>query len=179
MDPLLGGVDEDFGIGSLMKNKILKRDETSLSKGRCCSCVESVDGASDLWKVMVFLTPPSSPNVSPSHENTADENRAHRLFSNDRLTEDDDVFKSRSTKDLKSMLIRDCMWNGYTLGETNKTGNFEKFRSLTKTPPLVDCNLFITYVDPSEIWPFGLTEQVKAGNRVGQEETKPNECPGE
>lgn len=187
MDPLLGGIDELLGIGST-KNKMLKCDETSFSKGRYG--VEAVDcAASDLWKVTVFLTPPSSPPhagvPTTCHETgTADETREHHrlLASHDSLAEDDDVFKPRSTKDLKSMLIRDCMWNGFTLGETNKTGNgFEKLRSLTKTPPLVDCNLFITYVDPSEIWPFGLTEQVKGGNRLGQDETKANvgECPDE
>ena len=141
-------VDAIFGRVSL-KDKISKYYEYSpLTKGQ--SELE-VDITNDIWPLTVFLTPPSSPDSSPTYESIL----------NDKQNESDEILSGASrTKDLKSMLIRDCMWNG----ESPKKGrNIEKLRPLTKTPPLIDCNLRIMYVDPSEIWPFNFSEQLKAG----------------
>jgi hypothetical protein len=148
MDHLESEVDAIFGRVSL-KDKISKYYEYSpLTKGQ--SELE-VDTTNDIWPLTVFLTPPSSPDSSPTYESIL----------NDKQNETDEILSGASrTKDLKSMLIRDCMWNG----ESPKKGrNIEKLRPLTKTPPLIDCNLRIMYVDPSEIWPFNFSEQLKAG----------------
>lgn len=115
------------------------------------------------WPINLFLTPPASPEGGQSYQ--------------DALALDQPSFdiatlsEVSSTSDLKSMLIRDCMWNG----ETPKKGkSFEKLRSLTKTPPLMDCGLRITYVDPCEIWPFHLNVNVKAGKWDALDNTNDN-----
>ncbi|CAB4017683.1 c-myc proto-oncogene, partial, partial [Paramuricea clavata] len=88
------------------------------------------------------------------------ESEVDDIFGGVSLKEKISKYYEQQSIDLKSMLIRDCMWNG----ESPKKGrNFEKLRQLTKTPPLIDCNLRIMYVDPSEIWPFNFSEQLKAG----------------
>jgi hypothetical protein len=148
MDHLASEVDDIFTGGSL-KEKISKYYEyTPLTKEQS---ELGIDNNNDIWPLTVFLTPPSSPDSSPTYE----------AILNDKQSESDEILSGSSrTKDLKSMLIRDCMWNG----ESPKKGrNIEKLRPLTKTPPLIDCNLRIMYVDPSEIWPFNFSEQVKAG----------------
>ena len=161
MDEIENEVNDIFG-GVSLKQKISKYYECSqLTKGQ--SDLE-VDICNELWPLTVFLTPPSSPDSSPTYE----------AILNDKSTVDTDEIllgSSRCTKDLKSMLIRDCMWNG----ESPKKGrNIEKLRPLTKTPPLIDCNLRIMYVDPSEIWPFNLNEQVKAGKTTSVETNSDN-----
>ena len=148
MDHLACEVDDIFARGSL-KEKIPKYYEHApLPKEQ--SELE-VGNNNDIWPLTVFLTPPSSPDTSRTYED---------ILNNKQSESDDILSRASRTKDLKSMLIRDCMWNG----ESPKKGrNFEKLRPLTKTPPLIDCNLRIMYVDPSEIWPFNVSEQPKAG----------------
>lgn len=155
MDHLESEVDDIFG-GVSLKEKISKYYEySSLTKGQS-------EADNDIWPLTVFLTPPSSPDSSPSYE----------AILSEKQNETDEMLSGASrTKDLKSMLIRDCMWNG----ESPKKGrNFEKLRSLTKTPPLIDCNLRIMYVDPSEIWPFNFSEQLKAGKAATADNNNDN-----
>lgn len=148
MDRLESEVDDIFA-GVPLTEKISKYyDYSPLTKGQ--SELE-VGISNEMWPLNVFLTPPSSPHNSPTYE----------AILNNKQNESDEILSGTSrTKHLKSMLIRDCMWNG----ESPKKGrNFERLRPLTKTPPLIDCSLRIMYVDPSEIWPFNFSEQLKAG----------------
>lgn len=159
MDRVESEVDAIFA-GVPLSEKISKcYDYSPLTKGQ--SELE-VDISNEIWPLNVFLTPPSSPHSSPTYE----------AILNDKQNESDEILPGASrTKDLKSMLIRDCMWNG----ESPKKGrHFEKLRPLTKTPPLIDCNLRIMYVDPSEIWPFNFSEQLKAGKTVAADNNNDN-----
>ena len=159
MDRLESEVDDIFA-GVPLTEKISKYyDYSPLTKGQ--SELE-VDISNEMWPLNVFLTPPSSPHNSPTYE----------AILNNKQNESDEILSGASrTKDLKSMLIRDCMWNG----ESPKKGlNFERLRPLTKTPPLIDCNLRSMYVDPSEIWPFNFSEQLKAGKTASIDNNNDN-----
>ena len=170
--------NENDVFGLLGKEKVTLRDQGEISKTLDPRSIEYANH--DVRsRLTVFLTPPSSP---PRDETLNESDHCkltdHKAFVNtcENFAEEEDALRAWSTKDLRSMLIRDCMWNGYTLATTEASNRSdspcEKFRSLTKTPPLVDCNLRITFVDPSEIWPFNLAEQIKAGIRSSDDELK-------
>lgn len=147
MDRLAENEMDDIFTGVSLKDKMSKYYEYLPLTGK--GQMEIVDD--HVWPMAVFLTPPASPDSSHSYEAILDVKQ-----------NDSDLFVTGAsrTKDLKSMLIRDCMWNG----ESPKKGRcFDKIRPLTRTPPLVDCNLRVMFVDPCEIWPFNFCEQPKAG----------------